>query len=85
MLLHLYIGSQDINEPSLQLKLKVKNTDTGVVEPVSFNIASDKFRVLLNGRLIMLDTLLSYILVLRILMSHLYNVQLNIGSAVAQW
>ena len=41
---------QDINEPSVQLKLKVKNTDTGMVEPVSFNISSDKFRVLLNGK-----------------------------------
>ena len=57
VLMYLYIGSQDINEPSVQLKLKVKNTDTGVVEPVSFNIASDKFRVLLNGRLIYLPTI----------------------------
>lgn len=39
---------KDINEPSVQLKMKVKNTDTGTVEPVSFNVPSDKFRVLLN-------------------------------------
>ena len=46
----MFMYLQDINEPSVQLKLKVKNTDTGTVEPVSFNVSSDKFRVLLNGK-----------------------------------
>ena len=49
-LISYFFSLQDINEPSVQLKLKVKNTDTGVVEPVSFNVPSDKFRVLLNGK-----------------------------------
>jgi len=48
----LYFLLQDINEPCVQLKMKVKSAETGDVEPVSFTASSDKFRVLLNGELV---------------------------------
>ena len=41
---------QDINEPCVQLKMKVAPADGREVQPVSFNVSSDKFRVLLNGK-----------------------------------
>lgn len=39
---------KDINEPCVQLKLKVKPAEGGKTQPVSFTVASDKFRLLLN-------------------------------------
>ena len=41
---------QDVSEPSVQLKLQVKNPDSGEVKPVAFTISANKFRVLLNGK-----------------------------------
>ena len=40
---------QDIAEPCVQLKMKVKPAEGGETQPVSFTVSSDKFRVLLNG------------------------------------
>ena len=42
---------KDVNEPSVQLRLHIKNPDDDSVEPVSFNISADKFRILLSGEL----------------------------------
>ncbi|XP_033624970.1 COMM domain-containing protein 4-like [Asterias rubens] len=39
---------KDVNEPSVQLRLHIKNPDNDSVEPVSFNISADKFRILLS-------------------------------------
>ncbi|XP_071097902.1 COMM domain-containing protein 4-like, partial [Haliotis cracherodii] len=41
---------KDINEPSVQIRLEMKNPDTQSTEPVAFTVSADKFRVLLNGR-----------------------------------
>ena len=41
----------EVNEPSVQLRLHVKNPDTGKVEPTSFAMSADKFRVFLSGKL----------------------------------
>ena len=39
-----------MKEPSVQLRLKIRNPDSHQVEPVSFTLTADKFRVFLNGR-----------------------------------
>ncbi|XP_046555794.1 COMM domain-containing protein 4-like isoform X2 [Haliotis rubra] len=39
---------KDINEPSVQIRLEMKNPDTRSTEPVAFTVSADKFRVLLN-------------------------------------
>ncbi|KAK3600360.1 hypothetical protein CHS0354_015501 [Potamilus streckersoni] len=39
---------KDINEPCVQLKMKINNPDLHSTKPVSFTILADKFRVLLN-------------------------------------
>ncbi|XP_042330396.1 COMM domain-containing protein 4 [Sceloporus undulatus] len=38
---------QRVNEPIVHLKLNVKNTDRGVLEPVAMTVSAEKFRVLL--------------------------------------
>ncbi|XP_013385008.1 COMM domain-containing protein 4 [Lingula anatina] len=45
------IGSsklKELNEPAVQLRLKIRNPDTDQVEPVAFNLSADKFRVFLS-------------------------------------
>lgn len=42
---------KEVNDPSVQLRLHVKNPDTGAVEPTSFAMSADKFRVFLSGKL----------------------------------
>lgn len=39
---------KEVNEPNIQLCLKIKNPDTKKVEAVSFTMVADKFRVFLN-------------------------------------
>ncbi|XP_072173475.1 COMM domain-containing protein 4-like [Diadema setosum] len=39
---------QAINEPSLQLRLKLRNPDTDTMDVTSFSVSSDKFRILIN-------------------------------------
>ncbi|XP_071499138.1 COMM domain-containing protein 4-like [Diadema antillarum] len=39
---------QAINEPSLQLRLKLRNPDADTVDVTSFSVSSDKFRILIN-------------------------------------
>ncbi|KAK7096518.1 COMM domain-containing protein 4-like isoform X1 [Littorina saxatilis] len=39
---------KDVSEPSVQVKLQVKNPDNGDVKPVAFTVSAAKFRVLLN-------------------------------------
>ncbi|KAL3885574.1 hypothetical protein ACJMK2_025625 [Sinanodonta woodiana] len=39
---------KDINEPYVQLKMKINDLDLHSTKPVSFSILADKFRVLLN-------------------------------------
>ncbi len=46
------INFQDVGEPSVQLRLKIRNPDTGTVEPTVMTVSADKFRVLLSGRFI---------------------------------
>lgn len=40
---------QEVNEPCVQMKLHVRNPDSGTTTPVSFTVDMDKFRILLNG------------------------------------
>ncbi|KAK2183535.1 hypothetical protein NP493_307g00001 [Ridgeia piscesae] len=40
----------EVKEPSVQLRLKIRNPDSHQVEPVAFKMTADKFRVFLNGR-----------------------------------
>ncbi len=44
-----WLEFQDVGEPSVQLRLKVKNPDTGAIEPTVMTVTADKFRVLLSG------------------------------------
>ncbi|KAK0067812.1 COMM domain-containing protein 4 [Biomphalaria pfeifferi] len=39
---------QEVNEPSVQLKLGIKPGETSHLEPVTFTLTADKFRVLLQ-------------------------------------
>ncbi|KAH9496772.1 COMM domain-containing protein 4 [Bulinus truncatus] len=39
---------QDVNEPSVQLKLGIRQGDSSTPEPVAFTLTADKFRVLLH-------------------------------------
>lgn len=39
---------KDVNEPSVHLRLKIRNPDTQVVEPLAFTLSGDKFRVFLH-------------------------------------
>jgi hypothetical protein len=41
---------QEVNQPSVQLLLKKRNTDTDSIEKVAFTLSEDKFCVFLNGR-----------------------------------
>ena len=41
---------KEVNEPSVQLRLHVKNPDTGDVEATSLTLSADKFRVFLSGK-----------------------------------
>ncbi|XP_077869768.1 COMM domain-containing protein 4-like, partial [Saccoglossus kowalevskii] len=38
----------EVNEPSVQIRLKIKNPDTSNIATSSFTMTSDKFRVFLN-------------------------------------
>lgn len=38
-----------MNEPSVQMRLHIRNPDTGKITPASFTVDMDKFRILLNG------------------------------------
>lgn len=49
-----YVLFQEMSDPSVQLRLHIKNPDDGSTNPVSFTVDSDKFRILLNGRLLQL-------------------------------
>ncbi|KAL5007602.1 hypothetical protein ScPMuIL_016408 [Solemya velum] len=49
---------KEVNEPCVQLRMKVKNPDTEKVDPVVFTIAADKFSLLLH-ELKQADTVLS--------------------------
>uniref|UniRef100_A0A8D2IMM7 COMM domain containing 4 n=1 Tax=Varanus komodoensis TaxID=61221 RepID=A0A8D2IMM7_VARKO len=40
---------RQVNEPVVHLKLKVKDVDRGVLEPVALTLSAEKFRVLLAG------------------------------------
>ena len=40
---------QDINQPSVQLRLNVRDADTDDVTPTIFTVDADKFKVLLHG------------------------------------
>ena len=44
---------QEVKEPCVQLRLKVKNPDTDTVESSAFTVDSDKFRVLVSGKYIL--------------------------------
>ncbi|GAB1604284.1 COMM domain-containing protein 4-like [Argonauta hians] len=37
-----------VNQPSIEICLRVQNPDTGATKPVIFNMSADKFRVFLN-------------------------------------
>ncbi|CAG5114892.1 unnamed protein product [Candidula unifasciata] len=39
---------QNVNEPSVQIKLDIKQSDSAEPEPVAFTLTADKFRVLLH-------------------------------------
>ncbi|PVD36204.1 hypothetical protein C0Q70_03179 [Pomacea canaliculata] len=39
---------KEVNEPSLQLKLQIKDPDTEKIRPVAFTLTANKFRVLLS-------------------------------------
>ncbi|CAL1531444.1 unnamed protein product [Lymnaea stagnalis] len=39
---------QEVNEPSVQLKLDIRPGDTRAAEPVAFTLTADKFRILLH-------------------------------------
>ncbi len=41
--------SQEVGEPSVQLRLKVRDPDTGAVQPTVMSVSAAKFRVLLSG------------------------------------
>lgn len=48
------LGSSEIEtikEPNLQLRLKLRDTDTDAINVTSFSISSEKFRTLLSGKL----------------------------------
>ena len=40
---------KNIDEPSVQLKLNVREHNTDNIIPVTFTVSADKFRVLLSG------------------------------------
>uniref|UniRef100_K1PDI5 COMM domain-containing protein 4 n=1 Tax=Magallana gigas TaxID=29159 RepID=K1PDI5_MAGGI len=40
---------KEVNEPCVQMKLHVRNPDSGTTTPVSFTVDMDKFRILLNA------------------------------------
>lgn len=46
-----YGSLQEVNEPCVQMKLHVRNPDSGTTTPISFTVDMDKFRILLNGML----------------------------------
>ncbi|XP_022082426.1 COMM domain-containing protein 4-like isoform X2 [Acanthaster planci] len=39
---------KDVNEPSVCLRLHIRNPDNGSVKPTSFNMSADKFRIFLS-------------------------------------
>ena len=41
----------ELQEPSVQLQMKVKPADSSTEQNVAFTVSSDKFRVLLSGML----------------------------------
>ena len=41
---------QEINEPSVQIKLDVRNPDTQETTPTAFSLSAEKLRLLIHGR-----------------------------------
>ncbi|CAH1789982.1 unnamed protein product [Owenia fusiformis] len=39
---------KEVNEPSVDLQMKIRNPDTGTVDPIAFTMTAEKFRIFLN-------------------------------------